>query len=89
MGKGDPQRYHIWYHFAKEIPVETFNPAAARECAEGLRSGGWAVLSNNCVHQAYEVLTLYGAKLPHPEKPLTNLIPKVWFAKIEGRQFNI
>lgn len=89
MSKGDPSRYHIRYHYAKEIAVPEFDAATAQEYAEGLRTGGWAVLSNNCVHQAYEVLTRYGATLPHPEQPLTNLIPKVWFAKICGEQFNI
>jgi hypothetical protein len=89
MAKGDPSRYHIRYHVVKEIPVESAAPDAARAAAEGLRVGGWEVLSNNCVHQAYDVLTQYGADLPRPAQPLTNLVPKIWFAKINGNQFNI
>ena len=89
MSRGDSGRYHIRYHVAKEIAVQSARIEDARRAAESLRTGGWAVLSNNCVHQAYDVLTEYGANLPAPTQPLTNLIPKVWFAKIEGNQFNI
>jgi hypothetical protein len=89
MSTGDVGRYHIRYHVAKEIAVSSACVAEARAVAEGLRTGGWAVLSNNCVHQAYEVLTRYGAELPPPTQPLTNLVPKIWFAKIDGKEFKI
>jgi hypothetical protein len=89
MFHGEGDRYHIWYHVAKEIAVENASPEAAVAAAEALQMGGWAVTSNNCVHQAFNVLTTYGATLPLPDQPLTNLIPKVWFGKIEGNRFNI
>jgi hypothetical protein len=89
MANGDPTRYHIRYHLVKEIEVDNALPEDGRQTAEDLRAGGWAVLSNNCVHQAYDVLTRYGAELPNPDVPLTNLVPKVWFGKIAGRQYNI
>lgn len=89
MSAGDPGRYHIRYHLMKEVTVESASVDTARAAAESMRTGGWAVLSNNCVHQAYDVLTRYGAQLPDPNQPLTNLIPKVWFGKIPGQQFNI
>lgn len=84
MHAGHHARYHIRYHIAKEIPVENADPVSARRVADALQKGGWSVVSNNCVHQTYNVLSSYGAALPQPDRPLTNLIPKRWFNALPG-----
>jgi len=83
------QRYRIWYHMAKEIPVPAARPQPAVAAAQALAGGGWSVLANNCVHQTYQVLTEYGAFIPAPAQPVTNLIPRLWFATLPGRQVNL
>jgi hypothetical protein len=76
--------HHIQYHACKSIPVEQARPEDAMNYAESLKSLGWSIFANNCVHQTYDVLTKYGAVLPVPDRPITNLIPKQWFSIIAG-----
>ncbi len=84
MHQGHHERYHIRYHLAKEIEVSDANGDLAVEIAERLECEGWSVLANNCIHQTFNVLTAYGASLPEPARPIVNLIPKRWFAAING-----
>lgn len=84
MHQGHHERYHIRYHLAKEIEVSDANSDLAVEIAERLECEGWSVLANNCIHQTFNVLTAYGASLPEPARPIVNLIPKRWFAAING-----
>jgi hypothetical protein len=74
---------HVRYHQFKVVPVEIPDPQAAIAFANSLEDEGWNVLLNNCVHQTYQVLTKYGAKLPDPNLFL-NRFPKNWFAEITG-----
>jgi hypothetical protein len=78
--------HHIRYHHYKSIPVVNPNIEAAASAAT--RSGlcGWAVFTNNCVHQTFSVLEAYGAELPPPPPIIKGygLIPRVWFQHIEG-----
>jgi hypothetical protein len=76
--------HHIRYHAAKVIPVRNALPDKGFEKAEALKSAGWSVLNNNCVHQTYSVLTEYGADLPAPGSAVAHVIPKKWFAAIAG-----
>lgn len=77
--------HHIRYHAYKVLEVEQPEPEKAIVAAESLRHAGWHVTLNNCVHHVHSVLTEYSkaARLPDPNKPLTNLIPRRWFAQIE------
>lgn len=84
MHGGHHSRYHITYHVGKEIAVPAAHPDEAIALAGKLDNGGWSLLVNNCVHQTYSVLTEYGATLPKPIEPFTNVMPKKWFAAIEG-----
>ncbi len=81
--------HHIRYHAAKLISVPNADPFLAGTKASKLQHDGWSLLVNNCVHQTYEVLTAYGAKLPAPNVPVSNLIPKRWFAEIEGEYIDL
>jgi hypothetical protein len=81
--------HHLRYHAAKLMVVGRPDPDRAVAAAEALARGGWSVLANNCVHQTYQVLTEYGAGIPPPSQPLTNLIPRVWFARLEGEQVDL
>lgn len=80
-------RHHIRYHACKRVTVAMPAPETAMTYAESLKAAGWSVLSNNCVHQTYDVLTKYGAELPMPTEPMINLIPKRWFAEIPGEVY--
>ena len=81
--------HHIRYHSLKSVAVSTADPERAVAAARSLASGGWSVLANNCVHQTYRVLTEYGASIPEPASPLTNLIPRVWFSRLEGKRLDL
>jgi hypothetical protein len=81
--------HHIRYHSLKELTVPDANPQRAVSAAEALAKGGWSVLVNNCVHQTYTVLTEYGAQIPAPAEPVTNLIPKVWFQQLAGQRLDL
>ncbi|HEY9717077.1 MAG TPA: hypothetical protein V6C69_06400 [Trichormus sp.] len=74
---------HVRYHQFKVVPVENPDPQGAIALAHSLKDEGWNVLLNNCVHQTYQVLTRYGAKLPDPYV-LLNRFPKNWFGAISG-----
>lgn len=86
MGSG----HHIRYHAYKSIAVEKAKPQEASCFAQSLADNGWNVMSNNCVHQVYSVLTAYGGnmKMPGPDFGL-NRIPKVWFEGIEAESFSL
>lgn len=88
MNQGHHSRYHIRYHIAKRIEVSHAQPDAAVEAAKRLEKEGWSIFVNNCIHQTHRVLTSYGASLPPPSQPLTNLIPKRWFAAVQGDVFD-
>ncbi len=77
--------HHIRYHAYKLLEVEQPNPDKAVSAAESLRHAGWHVTLNNCVHHVHSVLSGYStsARLPDPNQPLTNLIPRRWFAAIQ------
>ena len=81
--------HHIRYHAAKLIKVPQSCPDRAFATAEGMRAAGWSLLVNNCVHQTHSVLSDYGASLPPPSSPLTNLIPKRWFETIDGEYIDL
>jgi len=78
--------HHIRYHAYKVLAIENANPQAARLAARTAESGGWALFGNNCVNQAFRILTEYGAGpcLPPPHRPFTNSIPRRWFETLEG-----
>jgi hypothetical protein len=78
--------HHIRYHAASALPVQIARPERAVQCAEALAGAGWSVLKNNCVHQTYKVLSEYGASLPAPSLSWNNVIPKIWFTRLQGRQ---
>jgi hypothetical protein len=81
--------HHIRYHSAKEVSVTNPNPESAQLYAESLAMAGWSVLINNCVHQAHEVLRRYGAvDIPGPGD-ITNLVPRLWFARLPGRVYDL
>jgi hypothetical protein len=85
MSKG----HHIRYHAYKCIAVETAQPQQARDFAQSLQHNGWNIMSNNCVHQVYSVLTTYGGtRIPGPDFGL-NRIPKVWFEGIEAEAVSL
>lgn len=79
-------RQHIWYHKAKGVKVANPDPVAARKVALSQEHAGWAVLNNNCVQQAYEIVKAYGADrvIPNPWENPFNLIPRVWFNSFQG-----
>jgi hypothetical protein len=81
--------HHIRYHAAKIIQVTKPAPQLAFEKAESLKQAGWSLLINNCVHQTYSVLSDYGAALPAPAAPVTNLVPKRWFSEIQGEYIDL
>lgn len=82
---------HVRYHAYKRIIVRNANPVFALKKAHTLKSGGWNVAFNNCVHQSYRVLTAYGAKLlPCPLKlTLSNRVPRKWFHQIKAEQITL
>lgn len=69
--------HHIKYHDFKVLSVESAQPELAIKEAEAIEGAGWHVLTSNCVHQTYRVLSSYGAAclLPPPVVP----IPRIWF----------
>ena len=74
---------HVRYHLYKELEVEKADPRLALARVDETAEAGWDVLSNNCVHQSYRIITAYGAKLSSPGA-LTNRFPKTWFNTIGG-----
>jgi hypothetical protein len=76
--------HHLRYHLVKELPVANAQPQLACQKARSLARSGWSLLANNCVHHTYSVLEAYGAALPPPMESPLNLIPRRWFANIEG-----
>jgi hypothetical protein len=74
---------HVRYHLFKTIDVAEVNPLVARGCADSMSRNGWNIVSNNCVHQTFSIVTTFGASLPSPYK-IANLFPKSWFAAIEA-----
>lgn len=84
MYHGSTERYHMRYHVFKEFTVDRADPAAAQTAAEFLEHNGWSLVTNNCVHQAYDVLTAYGATVPDPSCNPLHLMPKRWFDLLPG-----
>jgi hypothetical protein len=77
--------HHIRYHAYKVLEVDQPDPERGVVAAESLRHAGWHVTLNNCVHHVHSVISGYSSPtgLPDPSKPVTNLIPRQWFAAIE------
>lgn len=81
-------RNHIWYHSYKTIPVRNPSYVQAEELAQGFEIQGWSVLSNNCVHQTYELAKAYGVggDIQDPWRNTWFLIPNNWFREVIGEQ---
>lgn len=82
---------HIRYHAYKEIVLAEVNPQNALQKAMQLKSSGWNLYTNNCVHQAFLVFSQYKSEhgLPDPFADPLNLIPKTWFARIEAEAISL
>lgn len=81
-------RNHIWYHTTKGVIVPEAEPEEAEKMARSQETCGWSVFDNNCVVQTFEIMKAYNAAslFPDPwEQPLC-MIPRVWFANIQGEE---
>jgi hypothetical protein len=79
---------HIRYHAYKCVTIDDATPHHAVRTVSETAKGGWMVLNNNCIHQAYRILRSYGAKdeIPNPDSGLLIRISKVWFRSIEAEE---
>lgn len=77
---------HIKYHSYKCVTVDDAKPENALQKADEVSKGGWAVLTNNCIHQAFHILKTYGVgrEVPNPQTGVLIRISKVWFGSIEA-----
>ncbi len=87
-GMSPQSGYHIRYHAFKQIELEAPLANRAFDAAQQLKMGGWSLAKHNCVHQVYLVLSNYSKhhNLPNPFEDPLNLIPKTWFARVDGRE---
>ena len=76
--------HHIYYHAYKQVAANAIRPEAAIAAAKSMRSAGWSLVANNCVHQTYRILTDYGAVLPRPKIISGSVVPSTWFAQIKA-----
>ena len=77
---------HIWYHDYKIFPVMYPQYEEGKDFAFRLEKMGWAVASNNCVHQTYELAKVYGVggEMLNPWQNTFLLFPNNWFSKLPG-----
>jgi hypothetical protein len=71
------------YEKYKVLDVPTPNAVAATAEVERISREPYRVDDQNCMHDAYEVLTAYGATLPDPTRA-ANSAPAEWFEHIPG-----
>jgi hypothetical protein len=82
--------HHIRYHSYKQliVPVAEAAPLLAKEAAEKLRHEGWTLWDNNCVHQTYRLLKIFGAGHAMKE-PFQAPVPVHFFEQARGDAFEL
>jgi hypothetical protein len=71
------------YHTYKELEIASPNVAAAREQEAKVDRRIFSIARHNCMNDAFDVLTGYGAILPDPGN-ISNWRPNDWFRAVAG-----
>ncbi len=87
-GSQGPSRHPVFrYMLYKQVFVPNANPGAAQAAAEAASRDGYGLVGNNCMDNAYRVLTAYGLHddvIPNPSFNPGQWIPNNWFNDIKA-----